>query len=53
MYGELSEGLMETVKVYTPELLVASGRNLRLFGYGGEVVSCETTLLDHIPETVM
>ena len=52
MNGELSEGLTATVNVYTPELLVAIGWNIRLVKYGGEVVSCELLLPDHTPKTV-
>ena len=53
MYRELSEDLMETFKVYTPELLVARGRKVKLVRYGGDVVSWKTPpLFDHIPETV-
>ena len=52
MNGELSEGLTVTVNVYTPELLAASGWNVKLVEYGGEVVSCELLLPDHTPKTV-
>ena len=52
MNGELSEDLTETFKMYIPELLVASGRNIRSVRYGGDVISCEVLLFDHIPEIV-
>ena len=52
MNGELSEGLAVTVNVYSPELSVVSGWNVRLDRYGGAVVSCELLLSDHSPKTV-